>query len=91
MDTNKVLVPSGFPGVNMHLGDHICHFHYGYTHLLTKVVPFISAGLDNNEKCLIYLEPKLKTVFRKLMGEKSLLAEKDGNLEFIEPSFITEL
>ena len=43
----------GIPGTSkVHWGEHLCAFFYTRTDLLNLVVPYIKAGLEDNEFCL---------------------------------------
>ena len=50
---NSVARRVGIPGTStVHWGEHLCAFFYTKTDLLNLVVPYIKAGLEDNEFCL---------------------------------------
>ncbi len=91
MRRNRILVPSGVPGTNLRLGDHLCHVYYSDDHFLATVVPYIKAGLENGEKCTIYLADGIKPKFLDLLGAKGQAAVECGSLEFLDPDDVADL
>jgi len=50
---SSYLTECGIPGIGMvPYGAHFCHFYEGRRELVDAVVPYIEAGLRNNERCL---------------------------------------
>jgi hypothetical protein len=50
---NSITRRVGIPGTStVHWGEHLCAFFYTKTDLLNLVVPYIKAGLEDNEFCL---------------------------------------
>ena len=50
----------GIPGTGKaHWGEHLCAFFYSKSDLLNLVVPYIKAGLEDNEFCLWITEDNL--------------------------------
>ena len=60
----------GIPGTRTAMwGEHLCAFFYNNTHLLDLVVPYIKAGLEDNEFCLwITGEPTTEQEALKALG-----------------------
>jgi hypothetical protein len=56
------LTSFGIPGIAVvPYGIHMCHFYPTRGELLDGVIPYISAGLANNERCLWLASPPLPT------------------------------
>jgi hypothetical protein len=54
------LTDCGLPGVHrIPYGLHACHFYSDRQHLLETLVPYVLAGLRNNERCLWVTAPPL--------------------------------
>jgi hypothetical protein len=51
----------GIPGTGKaHWGEHLCAFFYTKSDLLNLVVPYIKAGLEDNEFCLWITEENME-------------------------------
>ena len=58
---NSVARRVGIPGTSTaHWGEHLCAFFYTKTDLLNLVVPYIKAGLEDNEFCLWITEENME-------------------------------
>ena len=58
---NSVARRVGIPGTTtVHWGEHLCAFVYTKTDLLNLVVPYIKAGLEDNEFCLWITEENMQ-------------------------------
>jgi len=58
---NSVARRVGIPGTTTaHWGEHLCAFVYTKTDLLNLVVPYIKAGLEDNEFCLWITEENME-------------------------------
>ena len=58
---------SGLPGMgSIHYGLHMCHFYRGREDLVAALVPFFTAGLRNNERCLWITAEPLSSAGAKL-------------------------
>ena len=58
---NSVARRVGIPGTTtVHWGEHLCAFVYTKTDLLNLVVPYIKAGLEDNEFCLWITEENME-------------------------------
>jgi two-component system, sensor histidine kinase PdtaS len=50
----------GIPGIgSIPFGIHLCHFYPTRQHLIDTIVPYVRAGLRNNERCLWIAAPPL--------------------------------
>jgi two-component sensor histidine kinase len=50
--------PVGLPGIDgLPWGSHICHFYPSADRLREVVVPYLKAGLENDERCLLVAKP----------------------------------
>lgn len=85
-----ILVPTGIPHRYLPLGSHVCHFYYGRIHFLVTIRMFLRAGLENKEKCYIYMSPDMEEGFRTLWG-KATLEELEGRLELLDFDAICEI
>jgi hypothetical protein len=57
---NSYLTSFGIPGIAVvPYGIHMCHFYPTREELLDGLIPYISAGLANNERCLWLASPPL--------------------------------
>ena len=91
MKVKRLPVPSGIKGTCFHLGDHICHFYFGIEHLLTKIIPFVKFGIENNEKCVLLLSLEAKENFETFIGNGVREAHVKDALKIIEQSIFKEV
>ena len=56
MENHSCSIPTGIASVpQVAWGTHFCHFYKDKEELSNVIVPFIKAGLDNNEKCILII------------------------------------
>ena len=65
-------VPLGIPDVYVDKGSHIAHFFRGDDERLTILVPFILAGLDAGDQCVIVSEPSVFALIRSCLRERDM-------------------
>ena len=79
----------GIPGTRTaRWGEHLCAFFYNQTHLLDLVVPYIKAGLEDNEFCLwIIGEPTTEREALEALGR--VLADPEEFVDKMQLSIIS--
>jgi hypothetical protein len=79
------LTDCGLPGIrDIPYGVHMCHFYASREHLAEALVPYFSAGLRNNERCIWITAEPLRAPAAKLELRKAGFdvdgAVKNGSL-----------
>lgn len=88
--TPDTVVPSGIPAVPMRWGTHLCHFYRGEGDVRAVTIPWLAAGLRNDERCLwITADPLPRTAaMAALLEEVSDASERQagGQIELMDSS-----
>jgi hypothetical protein len=52
----RSMVPTGLPGVTMHVGDHICAFYRGDHDRDAILLPYLKSGIEGGDRCICVLD-----------------------------------
>ncbi|MGF1664929.1 MAG: MEDS domain-containing protein [Acidimicrobiia bacterium] len=83
----RLSVSTGLPGVEMHVGDHICAFYRGDDQRDQILFPYLRAGLEAGDRCVCVLDrgdPEHAKMIvgeaRRVRGQLSVLRSEDSYL-----------
>ena len=65
----------GLPGVYVEEGAHIAHFFEGEAERLNILAPFIQAGLEADDQCIVVAEPSASPIIIDTLRESGVEVE----------------